>query len=151
VAFAALLPAVASAQFKCESGGRTVYQQTPCGPTAAGKKVDLTPAAGRVATQPAGTSADERVAAMNEAQRAEQLRVNTIATLEMQINNRNQWLDGEMARLRAKQSTAANNLAGATYQQSLAEEMQAATARTSAQNAVDLERLKVLRGAQPTR
>ena len=59
--------------------------------------------------------------------------------------NRNVQMQNEFAALRSLKGTANNNLAGATYAQSLSTEMEAVASKYKALNDVDQERLKVLR------
>ena len=68
-----------------------------------------------------------------------------IAGLENDIEQRNRRMQSELDGLRYRKSFANNNLAGATYEQSLSTEMQAVTSRTRAQNDVDFERIRALR------
>lgn len=68
-----------------------------------------------------------------------------IAGLERVIDSRNRRMQMEMESLRYRKSFANNNLAGATYEQSLSTEMQAVATRYKAQNEVEFERIRALR------
>lgn len=68
-----------------------------------------------------------------------------ISGVEYDIDFRNRQMSNELELLRTKKLYAKNNLAGATWEQSLSAEMQAVTAKYAALNNVDFERLKVLR------
>ena len=68
-----------------------------------------------------------------------------IENLERRIANRSEQMTREMDSLRAQKSRANNNLAGATWEQSLSTEMQAVAARYKVMNDVDQEQIKALR------
>ena len=68
-----------------------------------------------------------------------------ISDTEAAINGRNAAMNNELAALRSRKQFANNNLAGATYEQSLSSEMQAVAAKYKAMNDVDVARLQQLR------
>ena len=73
-----------------------------------------------------------------------------IAATEADIDNRNRVMSAEIDGLRRRKQFANNNLAGATYEQSLSSEMQAVAAKYKAMNDVDLERVRQLRATLAT-
>lgn len=138
--------------------GKVSYSDAPC-PTdqkQSGVKIfasPSTPAAARPvepgeAPPPApssGAAVEKRMLAKIEHdKRIEQLQ-RAISGTEYDIDYRNRQMSAEIEALRTRKTYAKNNLAGATWEQSLSAEMQAVTAKYSALNAVDFERLKVLR------
>ena len=68
-----------------------------------------------------------------------------VQATEFNIANRNVQMQNEFAALRGMKASANNNLAGATYAQSLSTEMQAVTAKYKALNDIDQQRLTTLR------
>lgn len=69
----------------------------------------------------------------------------SVALLEGNIAQRNAQMAAEVDQLKYRAGFARNNLAGATYQQGLATEMQAVVAKYQALNAADQDRIRVLR------
>lgn len=59
--------------------------------------------------------------------------------------NRSEQMTREMDALRAQKARASNNLAGATWEQSLSTEMQAVASRYKVMNDADQEQIKALR------
>ena len=59
--------------------------------------------------------------------------------------NRSEQMTREMDALRAQKARANNNLAGATWEQSLSTEMQAVASRYKVMNDADQEQIKALR------
>lgn len=115
-----------------DAKGQKLFTQDPCpnGQAAEVKHYSVTN------TAPAPDAAsDNRLSTDNPAyikmrdsnRRAELERA--IKKSEKEISKLQQQLDTELAGLKVKQGQANNNLAGATYQQSLATEMQAVTDR----------------------
>lgn len=68
-----------------------------------------------------------------------------IASLERTVAERNTQMAQEIDQLRQRKSLARNNLAGATWEQSLSSEMQAVTQKYQAINQIDLEQIRVIR------
>ena len=68
-----------------------------------------------------------------------------IENLERRIANRSEQITREMDALRAQKARASNNLAGATWEQSLSTEMQAVASRYKVMNDADQEQIKALR------
>lgn len=70
--------------------------------------------------------------------------------LERRIGSRNTAMANEMAAVRNQKRLANNNLAGATWEQSLSTEMQAIAAKPKALNDVDIERIKLIQSELAT-
>lgn len=100
--------------------------------------------ASRVSTSRA-KSVDERIwEDMKQDRKVQELELR-IGDIEGAINGRNNQMNLEMAAIRERKAYAKNNLAGATWEQSLSTEMQAVASKYKAMNDADFERLKVLR------
>lgn len=150
----AALPALASAQsvYRCEIKGRAVFQDRPCA-TAASEKITVrAPGASAAvsldtdgqplpeepapAVETGATSAD-RTAALQRytdevvTNREKRRLARIIGRLETERDGLQKQMDRELRRLKAEQGLAANNLAGATYLQSINTEMQAVTSSYS--------------------
>lgn len=138
---------------KCVSAdGKVSYQAQPCSggtsktiniqaaPTAEAKS-NATP---KSAESGAQTSEQRTLAGFERERRIRELK-DEIAGLERVIDSRNRRMQVEMESLRYRKSFANNNLAGATYEQSLSTEMQAVATRYKAQNEVEFERIRALR------
>ena len=147
MAAALLLAAPAMAQiYKCpDASGRTVIQQVPC---AGGKTMDVKPASGHApapvlvpadAGAAAGSAAGrpmteaERINARTEAsqrdRRRDELQNRGVPNADAAVGATRRNCQDQMARLEAQRGTAKNNLAGATFLQSLATQMQAVSTR----------------------
>lgn len=147
----AILPISAFAQvYKCPGpDGRPAYQGTPC---AGGKAVDVRPASGSSATYSpaaavaANTTGKEK-ALLDQYERERRVRsVNyDIDQIERTIAADQQHLDAELDALRNKKRYANNNLAGAQWESSISEEMQAVTERYKNKAAADRATLDDLR------
>lgn len=132
LAFLALLaPAEAWAINKCTGAdGKVVFQDAPC--SGRGETLNIRPATGpspagtstaTTSTQPASASKE---GAFGESwQRRTYLENRGLPDAQAAINRHKLTCEQKQAELRAKQGTANNNLAGATYLQSIAAEMQA--------------------------
>jgi hypothetical protein len=150
------LPLAASAQYKCvDAAGRVAFQQTPCAAQEKQQPLKLradapTAPATQAAVTPSGAvdqaaSADARMLRKMQGERRVVDLERAVQATEFNIASRNVQMQNEFAALRRMKSSANNNLAGATYSQSLSTEMQAVTAKYKALNDVDQERLKTLR------
>jgi hypothetical protein len=154
------LPIAASAQFKCvDAAGRVSFQQTPCAaqekqqPLTLRSDVPTQPVA--PSTTPAGAapaaptdqaaSADQRMLRKMQSERRVIDLERAVQAVEFNIASRNVQMQNEFAALRGLKVSANNNLAGATYAQSLSTEMEAVASKYKALNDVDQERLKTLR------
>jgi hypothetical protein len=149
----------ATAQYKCvDAKGNTSFQQTPCPASAKEQKVRVFSGEAQRQTTPRASpvppqlSADQRILANIQRERRLEDRAQAIDNLERQINyiesvidKRNIQLASEIAALQHKKTYAKNNLAGATWEQSISTEMQAVTQKYKAMNDVDFEKLKQTR------
>lgn len=131
VSIAALLaaliaPAVAQAEiYKCTQGGKTIFSDRPCAADAAPMQIRLQ--AGEADPVRAAEAVEE---VRNADIRARKIAArNNITRLENDLDATLRAMDAEMGRLRARQRTANNNLAGATYLNSISSEMQAVSSR----------------------
>lgn len=132
--------------------GRVSYQAQPCsGGTSKTINIQAAPpSASKAGSSPAAigqstqTSEQRTLANFTRERRIREVK-DQIAGLENDIEQRNRRMQAELDTLRYRKSFANNNLAGATYEQSLSTEMQAVTSRTKAQNDVDFERIRALR------
>jgi hypothetical protein len=126
--------------YKCVENGKTTFQDTPClGP---GATVSVKPATGNSSSPtPSATSdksrppeqssfdkAKEHVRSM-ELERKQREIDYEIEKLESQIRHYQADLDADLTALSRKKAFAKNNLAGATYEQSISTEMQAVSER----------------------
>lgn len=118
---------------KCTgSDGKVVFQDAPC--SGRGETLEVKPASGsapKTPAPPAAAQAAAKPAASAEGvfgeswQRKTYLENRGIPDTYATINAEKQACERRVANLRAQQGSANNNLAGATYLQSLAAEMQA--------------------------
>lgn len=145
------------AQFKCTStSGAVSFQQTPCsGTDRRSERLDIRPAAGATATgavaaQPASATsvgkenADMRMARQMERERLIREKEFEIAQLGELMARRTGLMEQELAALRIKKMQANNNLAGATWEQSISTEMSVVVEKYKVQKEADGERLKVM-------
>lgn len=135
----AALPA--HAVFKCTVGGKTTYSDAPCGD--GGREIDTTPAAGRGGR---GSSAESLEALKSTSASFERDRIRRdlgfqIRDAERQIDILQSRMDKEISALQRKKQSASNNLAGATWEESISSEMQAIAARYKA--SMDVEQAKI--------
>lgn len=134
-------PAIAQV-YKCQVGGKTVFTDQPCDDNA--KPLTIRPGAGYSADpppreQPSEATQDQPPGAAPNAQRTRlddaNMRVkrrilqSKIATEENRIIALRQRRDAELDDLRHRKGYASNNLAGATYMESLSTEMQVINSR----------------------
>jgi uncharacterized small protein (DUF1192 family) len=134
---AALLVATsAHAQvYKCRINGQMVFSDQPCAADA--KPIDVRPASGRGAdSTPAPGAAPINASNNPQALIARMERDRRIRDLEYDIRARRARIgeeqaamEREVAALRGQKSRANNNLAGATWEKSISEEMSATVAR----------------------
>lgn len=153
----ALATAPAFAVYKCvDANGRTAFQEFPCEATGSkGGQIEVRPAtpAPQAAPAPESTpgtaaapaaTAPAETAAPTEAERlrakADQLRrenrLSTLKNLEIpgaqaRIRGASNRCDERMRAVRSQKALASNNLAGATWEQSLSTEMQAIATQCS--------------------
>jgi len=142
---------------KCVIDGQTVFQDAAC--PGKGEAITVKPASGAsrpAATDPSGT--DTAVKPMTEAQRIESkvkqsqdsrrkvdLETRIVPGTENEIARHRAQCDREYQALQAKKSYAKNNLAGATWENSISSEMAALATRCDTRNRDlrdELERLR---------
>ncbi|MCB1769727.1 MAG: DUF4124 domain-containing protein [Candidatus Competibacteraceae bacterium] len=142
----ALTLSPAMAVNKCvNDAGQVVYQSAPCPASAKGGELTLQKAAPASAPSPADAEELKRIqqtaSALERERRLTEID-REIQRLEGRITDHRSAMDGEMANLRRKKLLANNNLAGATWEQSISEEMNAVTQKYDAlirsdQNRID--------------
>lgn len=136
---------------KCKGpDGQITYQAQPCaGGSGQVIRVQSAPSAVTAAPDKAvtasGQSPEQRALAGMEKDRRIREVTHEIADIEQRIEARNQQMNREMEILKQRKSRANNNLAGATWEQSLSTEMQAVATKYKAMNDVDFEKIKALR------
>lgn len=129
--------------YKCTVSGKTVFQDRPCANASSDQNlVDVKPVAPSSAA-PATNAETEALNKYFDAARIEDRQ----RELQYKISNKQReksslqsQMDRELAALREKKLYANNNLAGATYQQSISSEMQAvATSYDTKIRSIDAE------------
>ena len=140
----------ACAQYRCiDISGKSSFQHFPCAATERQQPVQLKSPARSGDDPPPAASASETkersVLRRFEIDRRVRELDQEVRLLGERISQRNASMDEELARLKAQKSSANNNLAGATYMQSISAEMQAVAAKNDAVNKLDLERLRQLK------
>lgn len=142
---------------KCVVDGQTVFQDASC--PGKGEAITVKPASGSArpaVTEPSGT--DTAVKPMTEAQRIESkvkqsqdarrkadLETRIVPGTENEIERHRAQCDREYQALQAKKTKANNNLAGATWENSISSEMSALATRCDTRNRDlrdELERLR---------
>lgn len=134
--------------YRCTEGGVISYVERPTGKTClplsslppAPKASLTTPATAQtpaantppapLTTAAANPARDEQAA--REAKLAQMAKERRIRDLEYELRNAERAHDEELDRLRQRKTWANNNLAGATWEGSISQEMQAATAKHNA-------------------
>jgi len=143
----AAIPAAQAAVYKCTINGATEFSDRPCAPNAQrhevsfGRPSEADAAASRERTQQAlgrGLLERQRRRVDRQIADAEERR----ARLEMRR-------DSELAALRADKTRAANNLAGATWENSIATEMQAVVMRYEPQIKAVIDEITALKARRP--
>lgn len=116
--------------YRCERNGKTVFSDKPCGTAAEEIEVETyTPSAEDAAhTKARRQETAEYLEAKEKERERTQLR-RKIASLRGDIKGYEANMDAELAALRNKKKRANNNLAGATWEGSISEEMKAVTLR----------------------
>lgn len=146
--------------YKCQVGGRYIYQADPCATGASSSKVQvhsrkIAPqntnlgGEGYPATEvkrPASQSERDLALANNlERERLGRDLDREIAHAENRISELRQRMSDELEVLRNKKSQSKNNLAGAVWEQSISEEMTATSNRYTADIAAEQNGLEQLR------
>lgn len=125
------LPVCAQSLYKCPDpvSGVVKFSQTPCTATGGGEVITVKPIpATSGSTVPASIEETDRVQNLaNQAGRERRLLEidREIKALENQIGGYRSAMSEEIARLQRKKQFASNNLAGATWEQSISDEMNA--------------------------
>ncbi len=138
-----------AAIYKCVIDGETVFSERPCASNA--KEVQIRvhrpdQSVLQESTERANSIAEHERVLREDRRRREVQR--EIDELESRIRIAQRNMDAEHAALRARKSKAANNLAGATLEHGIAEEMQAVTAKYQARIDAAQARLKQLYAEQ---
>lgn len=129
VVLASVAPLAIGQVYKCKEGATTVFSAMPCEPNA--RAIDVRPASGASRVEaPAGGarpgvesragSPGERMRRQADAMQYERELKEVLAQRERLVRDR----DDELDALRRKKFMANNNLAGATWLQSISAEMQ---------------------------
>lgn len=160
----ALVPLAAPAQtlYKCTEGGIIKYADSPCGKSAvliSGKPAasasrnvvvqtaDQSPAVAARAPE-AAPAAPADAQRLREDQLAQMARDRRIRELGYEIRDAEREMDDELEKLRRRKGYANNNLAGATWESSISQEMQAATSKGNARIAALRRELADLRASR---
>lgn len=161
----ALVPLAAPAQtlYKCTEGGIIKYADSPCGKSAvliSGKPAAAAPRNVIVQTaEPpppavAARAPDAATPAPADAQKARQEQLAQMAKerrireLGYEIRDAEREMEDELEMLKRRKYLANNNLAGATWESSISQEMQAATSKGNARIAALRRELADLRASR---
>jgi hypothetical protein len=142
-----------AATYKCVGGGKTTYQAAPC--KGEGQKISVKPANGSQevseATKTSGTPSAPSTAALraNVDAMARERRLREIDhdldATDREIAGYQSGMEQEMAALERKKLYANNNLAGATWEQSISAEMQAVSDKYKVKIQIAQDRASTLR------
>lgn len=121
-ALAALAPAWAIHKCK-EADGKTVFQDAPC--AGQGEKIEVRPASGSAPRTGATPAAAKEGVFGEKWQRRSYLENRGVPDARAAIGNHQRQCESQQAALAGRKRLAANNLAGATLEQSISTEMQA--------------------------
>jgi len=139
------LPAEA-AIYKCTVNGQTVFSDKPCAADA--KEIEVKvyrPDQGAAEEVEARTKRlQEQVKGWKNEQRAADIR-REIVKLEWDMRDYQRDMDRELAGLKGQKLRANNNLAGATWEESISIEMQAVTTKYQTKMSIAQKRLEQLR------
>ncbi len=133
-------PHAVAEMYKCSENGRTVFQEHPC--KGGGGEIKVRPQSGEAQpTRPAGNNLtgqaapDDRLsaqqaqlAAMEKSRKSREVEFQ-IKVSEREIRDLEREQERELEALREKKAYARNNLAGATWEQSISTEMQSVVER----------------------
>ncbi|MCW8918943.1 MAG: DUF4124 domain-containing protein [Gammaproteobacteria bacterium] len=122
------------AVYRCEVEGQITFSQTPCAANAQEYQVDyIKPNADHAARMSEQTQSSAAAVAASQTER--EIRSQGLAIKDEEANIRvlQSRRDKELAALRSKKNLANNNLAGATWEQSISDEMNAVNGRYDAQ------------------
>jgi len=147
VAIGFALPGYAE-MYKCQANGTMAYQQLPC----ASGTAKATLSAPDAVTDDAARAHRSRF----EADSAARLAAARLKSIDEQIAyNQNRivayeaMMDSDLAALRAKKGQARNNLAGATWEQSISTEMEAVAANYATKIRIAQDEIAALRKERP--
>ncbi len=122
----------AAGMYKCVEDGKTVFQDRPC--AGSGSAITVTPAnstvapenaSGKVQPEPRSVTKLRDNVRTLESERKQRELAYAIRDAEREVDAYQAQMDRELAALQQKKILAANNLAGATWEQSISTEMQA--------------------------
>ncbi len=124
------MPAFAQTMYKCPNAAGTVnFQQMPCSPQGGGESVTVKaiPAGSGSGVATDSSEADRMKGLAQQAGSERRLLEisREITSLESQMSGFRSSMSSEMSRLQGKKNLANNNLAGATWEQSISDEMAA--------------------------
>lgn len=129
-------PALGQPMYKCpDPSGVVKFQQMPCTLQGGGEAVTVKPipASGIVNLETSEESKRVQQVTHKMSRDRRLLEIEReMGNLESRIDSDRSAMSNEMARLERKKSSAANNLAGATWEQSISEEMSAVAAKYDA-------------------
>ncbi len=132
--------------FRCTVDGRAVFSDQPCSDDAV--VIEVRPAAGAtgdtVSADQAATARRESIESMARDRRLREIERETLA-VERRMREQNRAMDRDMQAVRDSMRYSNNNLAGATRDVSLTQEMQAIAHRYQVQAETDRARLDLLR------
>lgn len=129
---------LAAAAYKCEVDGKVTFSDRPCGENQQEVEVRT--------HQPSGPTWDYEGARDDQRRHIEGARLERqVARSEARIRQLQRQRDAEMAALRRSQGYSTNSLAGATRDQSIAQQMQAVSSNYETQIATERSRLQDLR------
>ena len=145
--------------YKCVENGKTSYQGTPC--LGADPMVSVKLPTVRLSSPAPSTTSDKSQLPEQDslAKTKENVRVTELELKQREIGCEIERLEGEIAQYQVglgrdvaalwrQKATAMNNLAGATYEQSISSEMQAVTERYKADIQVGQDKISQLRSEQ---
>ncbi|WP_281645530.1 DUF4124 domain-containing protein [Parendozoicomonas sp. Alg238-R29] len=129
------IPLLAHGQiYKCQEGGKTTFSDKPCGASA--QTVTLS----KITTM---DGIDQSKLDSMKATSKRGLLESEIKRIEDKITSYSKSMEQELSRLRIKKLRANNNLAGATWQESISTEMQSVTEKYKLK--IDLKRDEIKR------
>ncbi|MGH8445974.1 MAG: DUF4124 domain-containing protein [Solimonas sp.] len=124
------------ATYKCVVDGKATYQDRPCQGGAAGGQINVQPNTPALSTTDQTPSGADRTKAWLDKLEAERTRDALDRDISKAEDNREQMqkqMDAELTTLKIKKLNAQNNLAGATWEQSISTEMQAVSLKYDTQ------------------
>lgn len=140
------LPLVCFADvYRCQEGGTTVFSAVPCGPGA--KVIVVTPASGsgRYSESAAARPGDSNLIERADSVSRRRILDDDIWRKKRQLESLQAEHEARQAELRAKKARAQNNLAGATWEKSISEEMQSVASEYDTRTKVMLREIEDLR------